>query len=317
MGSNMKYVGDQITVVRRDTRNEDVPTAASQVGIETADILRYLNYAQERLQSLILVSSPQTFQAEKIISLVIDQEAYTISDRVFAGERIVNVEYSPTGDISNYYEIFERALSYRNTYNQTNPTFYIRRNGQILLNPIPNQATGKIRVTYERQLDTTDIRRGQIDVITLSSTQLTALTLDIATDDDVALEAAQYLCINDKYGTVKMYNIPITSYNDTTGVVTLPAFTFASGETGAVDNYVTVGQYTTTHSKLHDICERYLETYAAMKVFKRDSSSDAADFARDLDAMESDIIRTYQEADKDEKDIQISNESLMLGGWGV
>lgn len=290
--------------------------ASATTGISTEDFLRYYNWAQERIFALILEKNPNSFQGEKIIDIVANQEAYTIPDNVYLGERIVNVEYSPTGDARDYYKIFEASISFRDTYPQNYAFNYIRRNGQILLRPMPSAGGDKLRVVYERMIDRLDTRRGTVTARTLSATQLTALTIDIATDDPTQISgvADKYLCVCNKDGVVQMYNIPYTSYDNTTGVFTLPAFTFQTGETVAVGDYITVGQYTTTHSALRNICEKYLAAYCNWTILGRDAATAAKAkyFESTLQLIEEEIERAYLDPDKDEHQIQICNAELML-----
>ena len=198
------------------------------------------------------------------------------------------------------------------THTSSYPGFYDRENGGIRLEPVPDNANGKIKVRYERSLDKMALRAASISAITLSSTQLTALTLDTSDDLTDLLSTAQYLCINDKYGNVTMYNIPITSYDTGTGVVTLDAFTFASGETGTTSDYVTVGKYTTTHSDFVDEVQDYIELYLAEKAFRRDSSDDQVDLKEERQELEKAIVDAYKIADKDPMEIPIVDYEMML-----
>lgn len=312
----MKYVGDLITEVRRDTRNEDIPTSGSDVGISTEDFLRYVNFAQEKCQAIAISAKSTKFNTTKEISLVSGTVEYTIPDRVYLDEHILNVEYSDSGLARDYYELRERTISHRNDSPGT-PSFYIRRGGRILLCPAYNASGAKARVTYERTVDTLDIRRGQVTDSLIAAGTLAALEIDPDTDDADALSRAQYLCLNDAFGNVLMYNIPVESYNSTTGVVTISggSFTFQTGETAPALAYVTVGKYTTTHSKLNDLCERYMAQYAEYKIFRRDSSNDASGARDDMRETLKEISTSYSETPRDECEIQIDNEDLMVGIW--
>lgn len=312
----MKYVNDLIAEVRRDTRNEDVPTDSAQVGIATNDFLRYINQGQEKCQAVAISAKSTKFNTTKIIPLVNGTVQYEINDRVYLDEHILNVEFSPTGLDRDYYDLREKSLSRRDD-SPGIPEFYIRRGNSLLICPAYNASGGTIRVTFDRAVDTLDIRRGTITVATTSATAITALTLDASSDDADALATAQFLCINDQFGNVTMYNIPITGYNATTGVVSIlgSSFTFASGESAAVGDYVTVGKYTTTHCKLNDLCERYLQQYSEYRIFRRDSADDASESKNDMKETMKEISASYTEAPRDEVDIQIDNEDLILSIW--
>lgn len=305
------YIGDLISNAREDTRNaDDIPTTTNAVGIQTASFLRYANWAQQRLQGRISKVYPFAFEAQQTINLVASQASYAIPDHVYLGTRIRKVEYSPTG-LTTDFRPLPPSDPY-NTYNRTGqPCCYHRRDGNVILEPTPAQSVGSIRVTFERTLDRLDIRRGVISSRTLTTTQMTALTIDVSSDDTAAFAApvSKYLCVNDANGNVTMYNIPFTSYDSATGIVTLPAFTFASGETAAVGSYVTIGKYTTTHSKLCEDAERYLTEYINRRIFKREGSEQAGPIDADLADMETEIVSSYKVADKDIKEIPITDYS--------
>lgn len=311
----MKYIGDLITESRRDTNNTDT------TGISTEDFLRYANYAQDRLFGLILQTSPMSFQATKEISLVADQEAYTILDNVYLGERIVMVEYSPTGLTRDYYKIYEVGLSYRDNYPQPRPVNYIRQNGQVLLRPIPSAASGTIRVTYERDLDDVGTRRGQVNGTPSGTTiDLTHGTFGAPSTSDEALFVKDaYICISDGFGNVMLRNGIISSYNAGTDAITLAAnaSTYLVGSytlANLADGYLTVGQYTTTHSNLKNPCERYLVAYMNWKILGRDTAGAAKSkvFEAEVELIEKELIQSYQLPDKDEDSIQIENPDLLL-----
>lgn len=312
----MKYVGDLITEVRRDTRNEDVPTPTHQVGIATDDFLRYINFAQEKCQSVAIAAKSTKFNTVVEINLVSGQGEYEIPDRVYLDEHILNVEYSHSGLDRDYIEIRERSLSSRIDAPGT-PYFYIRHGAAVLLCPVYNSAGAKVRITYDRAVDSLDVRRGEISSHADTGTAITAITLDTSSDDADALGSAQYLCVNDAFGNVLMYNIPITGYDSSTGVVTLlgGSFTYESGETCPDGAYVTVGQYTTTHSKLNQLCERYMSEYSEYRIFRRDSSDDSKEAKENMRETLIEIDRSYRETPRDECEIQVDNPGLMLGDF--
>lgn len=311
----MKYVGDLISQSRRDSNNTDT------TGISTEDFLRYANYGQEGIFGKILQTSPMSFQAESEISIVAEQEAYSIPDNVYLGERIVNVEFSSSGLERDYFKLFEVALSFRNTYPSLRPQNYIRRNGQVLLRPTPSQSGGTLRVTYERQIDALDVRRGQVNGTpsgaTIDLTHGTFLAPSAA--DEALLVANAYVCISDAFGNVMLRNGVVSSYNAGTDVITLAAnvSTYLVGTyalANLADGYLTIGPYTTTHSKLKDVCERYLVAYMNWKALSRDAATrEKSELFREekLD-LEREIVESYRMPDKDEDSIQLENPDLML-----
>lgn len=312
----MRYIADVITAVRQRTNNEDFtvdPTGLVTSGIGDDLILEFLNDGQQHLQSSIIAVYPQEFTADTAIQMINGTEEYSLPETIFINNKILHVQYSHSGRTEDYENLPQRTLNDRITSTSNHPSFYIRRSGNLLFNPIPTTSIGKARVTYYRALDRLDTRRGQVASRTLSSTQLTALTLDTSSDDPVKLATATHICVCDADGIVKMYNIPISSYDSGTGVVTITngAYTFGDGETVSVGDYVTVGKYTTTHSKLPSDCERFLKLYAQVRVLEKDSSIDAADERMQLDKMGAEIITNFSNITEDVEEIPVLDYDIM------
>lgn len=314
----MRYVGDLIVDSRTDTNNSDY---SATNGIQDADFLRYLNYGQENLQSIILRKAPNTFQSQQTISIVANQEAYQIQDNVYFGERIVNVEYSLDGSALNYRKLRALSISERNDYPQAHPNGYIRRSGEILLRPPRNVSQGTLRVTYERQLDKLDVRRAQVNgTPSTSLIDLNSATFGSPSAENEALFVyQQYICLCDFYGNPILYNGVISSYNPGTNILTLDfnVVTYlVAGKTLADCNeaYLTLGKWTNTHSQLKDPCERYLIAYSNWKILGRDAATmeKSKSFKDELNLILTDISDAYEEADKDEHEIQVTDRQLML-----
>ena len=318
------YVGDLITQVRRDTDNVDFSVDANQEiqsGISTEDFLRYINFGLLRITGRLIQNNIRVFERQKDISLVANQANYTIDDNVYLGESIVDVQYSSDGQEQNFREIKEINESYRKYDTGTSVCAYSRRGGSIFVSPVPSTSQGTLRVTYNRMPDQLDIRRGTIDANDVS-TQDTLSLADSPTPEFGRINAVgdKYLCFSDKDGNVTAYNMPYTSVATSTPFTFVhAAHTLGTGESVSNNDFVTVGKYTATHFtdfESPDI-ERYLQLYCAFKIFKRDSSSDSVEAARELNTVEQDIIESYQSASKDEGEIQISDPDLYyLDPWG-
>lgn len=307
------YIGDVINQCRRDTNNTDVTS------ISTEDFLRYANYAQENLQAIILQCQSAKFQFEAYYNITSGQDAYSLPDNTYMGDRIVNVEYTFTGNARDYHKIYERGLAQRSTYPLNYIEAYIRRSGQILVQPMPSATQGILRVTAERQIDRLDIRRGIIDAVT-GTTSVTALSLDVSSTDyppsstDIAamILTNPYICISDKDGIPVAYNIPVSAYNTVTGDLTITATDTIS--TPAAGQFITFGKYTRTHTELDTICERYITAYMNWKIFGRDtaSSAKAKIFENELSLIKEELTASYSETDHDEDEIQIVHPDLVL-----
>ena len=78
----MRRVDFLITAVRNLSENQ---TVSSTNDIADEEFLQYLNDGQDRLQALICATknSNRIFSTEQVISIVANQEGYTIPDRLF------------------------------------------------------------------------------------------------------------------------------------------------------------------------------------------------------------------------------------------
>lgn len=310
-----KYVGDIITDVRRDTQHaDDIPSASSTVGIQTDDILRYINNAQTRIVNLITKVRPGLFETVAEITTTAGTSTYTIPDNVNLGTRIRRVRFSSSGDPALYSAIYPTGRGV-DASGSGYPFTYYRRDGSIVLVPTPNSSNSKLEVTYERLPDRLDLRRGQItDSIVSGGGVLTELTIDTATDDADALLStrAQWLCVSDEFGNVTAYNIPSQlTYNSTTGEFNLPPHQLATGETISADSYVTIGRYTTTHFKLDESVERYLHEYAVRRINRREASDVQKWIDEELKELESEIVSAYSMADTMPKPFPIVDHEIL------
>lgn len=275
----MRRVDYLITEARRISKND----ANTDGTLATTDeeIIRYFNDAQDELQGLIssLKGVDAIFNTEELISIVGNQESYSLTKRLFVNKEIDLVEFSATGALSDYVVLDKTSLFNRDTNTSSYPSGYWRRQGKIYITPIPSSSVGTLRVSYEQTLDDLDKRRGKVSVVTgLTSTSFTSITLDSTADETSTpnLSTIDYVCIVDKDGARKAYNIPVGNYDTGTNVLTpVAGFTFAqTGDSIAVTDYVVFGKWATTHSTLPDECESYLIHFAAEMLLHKDSSND-------------------------------------------
>lgn len=296
-----------INQARRESENEEFSDTS---GIGDEEFIQYINDAQHRLQALITAQHPKVFVVEAEQNAVVGQESYDIPEDCFLANRITNVEYT-TSTTDYYYNLEPATQKRRQPAIAGLPRLYIRRSGDILLSPKPDQA-GSIRINYVKQLPELDVRRGSVDTAVLDTVNrtITSLTLNVTTDtvDGTSLAEHDYLCIVDRYGNFKMKNIPVDSVNEGSGVVTVTAgFVYESGETIDSGDYVVGGSYTTTHSELPRHCERYLVKYCVWKILKRDSSVDYAEAQEELGGIAQEIIDSYADISDDITYIPVLN----------
>jgi len=300
-----------ISQSRRATENEEFSDSA---GLSTEEFIQYANDAQDDLQAGISAVSPEIFMIQTSITAISGQEAYSIPSDAFLGTRIDLLEYSPSGDDNDYYQVKQGRLPERLTGVETTPSFYIIRGTSFLAQPRPGDTTGLFRLTYQRRLPRLEIRQGQVLTATLATDSITSLVLDTTQGiGDTELEEENFLTVVDKNGTVKMQDIEFTDVDASTGVVTIAAgFTFDSGETIAVGDYVVRGGFSTSHSQLPPNCERYIVSYINWKILKRDSSNDSQEQGVELQVLKKSIIDSFAEPDNDVDYITVLDDQFLI-----
>ncbi len=285
----MKHVGlllEQIGLQSENPRGEGS-------GISDEEMIYFLNDAQDRLQTIVLEAIPHltVWDAINDESIVANQRAYNISDGDALFEHTVrSVQFSSTGytrDLADFEYTYPEALS---TESDSYPSAWSLEGGQIVLGGIPSSASGLLRIRFIRALDQLDKRRGKIESV--SGTYTSVVLEDDANLDSDSLADAEYVCINSPLGVVTYYNAVVASWTESTRTLVFTGATTTVG-TIAVGSYITIGKYTTTHSKLPRKAERYLITYGVWKMLKRDSSIDAVEQNQELVGIEQDIISGY------------------------
>lgn len=295
----MRRVDQLITQARVIARN--AANADGTYSISDNEILQYLNDAQDRIQNLISSTKniAKIFSTQQIISVVANQEAYSIPDRLLLNKQIDNIEYSYTGNLSDYVRLEKLNMFNRDTNVSNYPWGYFKRGGQIFLQPTPSTSQGTLRVTYERDLDDLDIPRGVVSSITNgTSAQFDSFVLDATADSYETTTPGwsniQYCCLVSSLGVRKAYNILVGSYVAGTNTLTPSPSPFvytANDSQIAVGDVAVFGKYTTTFSQLPDSCERYLIHYAAAELFRRDSSNDFSAASDRVAEIEQDILK--------------------------
>lgn len=317
----MRYIGDILNSIRERSSNQDfdVGTSTSVIedvveGIGNQQLLEFVTEGQSHLQSAIVNTHPTEFVTHQDVRVVSGQEEYLIPDNVFVNNRLVSIQYSTTSEERDYYPLVQRPLRDRFTDTSTHAEWYIRRSGKILLNPVPLSTTASIRIEYYRELDRLQLRAGQVSAVTESAGQITALSIGTSSDLPNLINniGDKYLCICDKDGNVKEYNIPYTSYDSGTGAFTLPAHTRTGLTTITTSDYITVGRYTTTHSDLPFSCERFLVAYGSMMALKTDGSADWTDEVQVIQTMKQDIVDSFGDVDEDIKLFPILDGEILF-----
>jgi len=306
----MRRIDRLIKQIRRQTENQDV---GLNFGITEDEFIQYLNDAQERLQSLIVANHQSVFVAEELYDAQRGVQEYALPEDAYMDNKIVTVEYSENGNEDNFYHLKQSTLNRRTTYSEAHPFSYIRRSGNLLLQPTPNLG-GVIRLNYIRKIDRLDRIIGKIQFFNadterdpdtgrffFSTFRLNTTDGDCPLDLDVLDDICE-ISIVGKDGKRKL-SMEVDGFNSSTGEFnfdTFPSFTEDSGlfevEPG---DFIVEGIRTAAQSELPDMCERYLIAYASWKILKRDSSTDSAEQSVELVQMEQEIVASFADVDDD------------------
>ena len=299
----MRSVNLLIDQSRRATGNTEFTPSS---GVQDSEFLQYINDGQEEIHSILNQLFPTILYKIETIPVQQNVENYVLPRDVYLGTRVDFVEYSASGLDQDFYPIKKGSVKERVNGQSGNPSFYIRINNELYIQPRPQQG-GKLRVTYQKAIPKLDFRRAQIQAVSTSGNQITALTVDPSVQIDSAEILEQgFACVIDAYGAVKMQAIPITAIDTTTGVVTLGAgFTFQDGETIAATDYLCAGKFSATVSLLPDVCEKFLIEYTNVRILMRDSSTDSRDISQILLRVQDTLTKAFAEPSNDPDTIPI------------
>lgn len=290
----MRSVTRLIDQVRRQTENEEF---SDFTGIKDEEFIQYLNDAQYNLQAAIVHQHPRVFVNEKIIQAVSGQEKYSLPSDCFLGNKVHNVEYSPTGSDDDYYVLEEDTIKYRDTGVKGAPVKYIRLSGKILLSPQP-QSGGKIRINYVQGLRELHKASAKTSAqVTIpdggSSNIIIPLNNDVFTTNVSLLQTDPSICIVNEFGEALVTNLSVVEITSTQ--ITCKPHTLSSEDVSTIpaDSVIVPGFNSTTHSELDVAVERYLIAYTAWKILKRDSSVDSQEAMMELRLMQEEIVKSY------------------------
>ena len=271
MSSRMDKIAEQIRRLTHTQSYTDSATSTAQRGVQTQTIVDLANEAHEVVHGLLFDNGTSTYVKQDLLDITANTESVTIPTDAFLGVNVLSVEWK-YGSESNDYEKLKKVSEHeRDTRSKGDPLTYIQRNNTLLLNPIPAAAvTNGLRVTYEYQLPTVDVRRGKISAVDdandPTSITIAANTLATAALSDSDL-VGTYITVVDKDGVQQMKNIPITAYDTGTGVITLGSFTSSASEVVAVGDYVVIGANASTHSPFPRACEPFIIEYIKRNVY--------------------------------------------------
>lgn len=292
-----------INRIREQTGNQDY---GANAGIADTHIVEYMNNGLEFIEEGITSEHSKQFQAESFISLVASQEKYDLPDDYLQSGGTVAVYYAlgdVTGNNPNWVKLkrvgsLERGTGFVSQY----PGGYRIVNKQLWLTPIPSTAkTNGVRVEYIKRLSRLDIRRGKISAVTLNTGALSITSMTVTnygSPDEFNLNEA--CCVVDADGTLKMRGIKLDGSLTAGAVPVRSGFTYTSGDTAAVGNYVVFGALSSTHQlDLDEMVDRFLIAYAVWKVQRQDSNNDSSEQSAELTSMRDSILAAYATTTED------------------
>lgn len=291
-----------ISEVRQKTNNIQWD---EESGIHDNEIIGYLNDAQTHLQETISNHGYMVFEETYETTIVANQEFYSLPDDAFTSNRIRTVSFSQTNRVDDWSQLSPTTMSNRDGTRSSYPDGYIPGNGGIYFVGVPQYARGSVRIVYERALDKMDKRRGKVASCESSAGVIEAVVLEQDTWlDEIYIPQADYFCVNDSTGTVKVYNAPMALYDSALATIST---SLASSYIPQAGDYVTLGKYSTTHSKLPNNCRRYLTMYAQVAMQDRDTLDVPVSQNARLIQMENSLIQTFSLLDKNARYLSVDD----------
>lgn len=289
-----KRLGLLVNHIRRVTGNEDL------TGVSDDEISRFLNDAQDRIQSIIVQNYKSTFLKRGYIDTVFDEFDYSLASitDLYMGTRIRSIDVNITNQREENYSLV-KPISHEER--STVFGWYLEDGRLKFSRRLQKAQTNGIRITYTRKLKTLDIRRGQI-------TSLAPLTVDTTTVRAGTDFEADYLTIVDRDGAQKVTEVINNGYTSGTGVISTTTDVTAA----AVGDWVIYGKNSTTHSELDDTLERYLLEYGIARTVARDSSTDLAFSASFTQAVELELEGLYSQAHDGGDEIPVTDPETMI-----
>lgn len=301
----MRRVEQLISIARELSQNQNYD---SNSGVSQNVFVQHLKNAQATmLRNFVLAKSKALLNSE-ITAVVSSQAAYNYPTDIYL-QAIDTLEWSPN---QIDWKVLEKCITKERLSSSVGYPFgYIPVEDGIILSP--PQSSGYLRFNYLRQAKTPEKRAGLISAVTLAAGQITALTVNIsdASFDGTYINQDYYLCIVDKYGAVKMSNVPYTSVATGTGVFTMSAFTYASGESAAVGDYIIIGQNVTNKPEFKEMVEDYLIQFMVYSAKFGDASKWTEEAKKQMVALLGEVIEAYAQPDADRSSIPIINTDYL------
>jgi hypothetical protein len=309
----LRYVGLQIAQARSETGETDY---TDDNGVPQSVFVQALKEGVIHCQNALYLAAPQIFDVIGYLDAVIDQVEYDLPENAFLGSALAAVEFSASGENTDYYRLNLIDYAYR-VGGSGNPSgFTPYGDNKMIVDPACASTGGQFRFPYGANLDEPALRIGKVASATKDVAMENYLTIVLENDstlDGDTLSENEYVCLNDKDGVVKYYNAHYSAYDSTTKTLTLDTDTSVEDGTIAVGDYVTAGKYSTTHIKLAPVAEPILLAFMRRRAYLEKSSDDRASEEDNIAAFTKEMVAVYKRRLRMQKKIAYTGRFDNLG----
>lgn len=297
----MRNTEQIIQMARKLSRNERYDSTS---GVPQDVFVQYLNNAQDTLIKEITNLKTKFFKKQLVVDVVANQEKYSYPEDCIV-QHLDTVQWTDTVSGTYWQTLYKSYTKEKITLQPGYPFAYIPYNDGFYLNP--PIVRGKLWIAYETTVPKAQKKAGLIQAVTITSGVLTAMTLDIAnsTYDQAEINSDFFMCIVDKYGTIKARNIPYNSI--AAGVFNLDSYTLAATDSISVGDYILVGKYTCNVPQFPDICESFIIKHMVYDAKYSDASSWSQEAKDDMMRSFALLSGVFATNSDDIDNVQISN----------
>lgn len=314
---NVNWSADRLVDFLKTNCNKKDLTDSDGEQIETINsdvILQFLNTGRRLIQNAVANVYQHTFAEYEYEEITEALLAFPIPETAIYQRRILRLDYARTNTEVDFRPI-KKARTTKPIYTEGWPLEYFIQGVNVVVTPAPT--TGYYRFLIQRRDDSLDVRRGSIVTVTPSSGTVLTIELDTASSlfnaaNKVALETAEWICICDYEGEVKSYNLPVESFSESTGVISIRSGYTIAASGWAAGDYITIGKYSSTHSKLPDGFQDYFLTFAKYAIENDESNTDKIEQIPILQTIKATILDGFSDDADDQPIQQIGN---LDGNW--
>lgn len=264
--------------------------------------IKIFNDAQDEIARIINVksSAPNFFQKNYTTDLISGQIQYDLPSDVYA-ENSVNAVFKKAQ--SGVYAVSQYETLRQIGVKELGKSYgYYLDGASVVLSQVPiSNVSGGLLVNYTRRLPKLSPRFGTISNISGQDITITGFNAVEITD------FSDYICIVDKYGEIVDQGLEVDSWDSVTGVITVTGTI-----TGLVNQYVVIGEYSTSNSQLPVECETYLTMYCERMVhYINSSSTDLRNITVFSEQERADIVELFADNESDTKYPQIVDDTYL------